>query len=108
MKIVEMTSEQLEALLAEHKRLNPDLPIRPDIKESLELYLSHGIRPGQFLVAVLENDLFEAMSRADSYNAATIHQIVIYIYNRLPCAAFGSRERVQEWLAHFHGPKGAA
>lgn len=37
-----MTSGDLEQMIAEHKRLNPDLKIRDDIKASLDRYAEHG------------------------------------------------------------------
>ena len=36
--------------------------------DSLERYVEHHIKPGSFLRAVLENNLVEAVSRADFIN----------------------------------------
>jgi hypothetical protein len=72
--------------------------IRDDIKESLDNYATHRYQPGGFLMAVLANDLTDACGRADSDNAANLHEIVKYIYNELPGICWGSRERVTEWL----------
>ena len=58
--------------------------IRQDVKESLARYVEHGIEPGGFLRAVLENNLKEACGRADHQNQATLFHIVSYIYNELP------------------------
>lgn len=87
--------------MADHKRLNPDLPIRDDIKMALYNYVEKGWPLGEFLTAVVENDLMEAMGRADSYNRATIHQICTYVYNEMPMSSHGSPEKVTQWMRGF-------
>jgi len=87
-----------QLLTMEHEQLNPKREVSGRVKESLELYVTKGIMPGSFLRAVLENDLFGALSRADSYNRATIFQITKYIYYELPREAWGSREKVKAYL----------
>ena len=98
-----LTPDILEMMLESHHQLNPDLPIRPDIKESLDAYAFKGFRPGGFLTSVLCTDLFGAMERADSYNRATLYQICQYIFCKLPGTCWGSPEAVQEHLASFRG-----
>ena len=93
-----MTKEDVEKMLTEHRELNPDRPIREGIKESLYNYAYHGYELGGFLTAVVENDLFKALGNADSYNRATIYQITSYIYNELPSTCWGSPEVVS---AHY-------
>lgn len=82
-------------------KLLPDeyYPIRDDLYGALERYLNHGINPGSFLTAVLENDLKEAFGRADIMNSANLKNIVGYIYNHLPSNSWGSKERVADYLA---------
>ncbi len=82
-------------------KLEPDpyYPIGDDLYGALERYLNHGINPGSFMTAVLENDLMEAFGRADICNEANMKNIVGYIYNHLPSNSWGSRERVQNYLA---------
>lgn len=93
-----MTEQDFKDLTEEHERLCPELPVRQDVIESLERYVQHGIEPGQFLLAVLENNLMEAFGRADSYNRASLFFILRYIYNELPGNCHGSPERVREFL----------
>jgi hypothetical protein len=62
-------------------------------------YLVHRLQPGHFLTAVLENDLREAMGRADEQSRAGLFQIVKFLYNDAPSICWGSPERVQQWLA---------
>ncbi len=72
--------------------------LKPDIKESLQLYVNKGCPTGSFLQACLENDLLEAAMRADSVNRLMLHEIAGYIYHELPGQCHGSRERVAAWL----------
>ena len=69
-----------------------------NIKESLERYVEHRISPGGFLTAVLENNLMEAMGRADSINRYNLYNICTYIYNELPGHIHGSPEKVKKHL----------
>ena len=96
-----VTREELDAMLAEHERLNPERPVSDAVIESLARYYHAGIKPGRFLMAVLANDLFEAMAQADSYNRATIFQICQYVYNSLPRDCWGSPDHIRHHLAKF-------
>lgn len=96
-EIKTMTEDDLKEMISEHNQLNPDIPIREDVKESLTNWAVKGWVPGGFLLAVLENNLMEAMGRADSYNRATIFQICTFIYNELPHDCHGNPEKVQLW-----------
>lgn len=68
-------------------------------KESIDLYVSERRDPGDFLTAVLSNDLREACARADDSERLNIHQTVQYCYNHIPAGCWGSRERVKSWLS---------
>jgi len=57
----------------------------------------HGIRPGGFLTAVLENDLWRATGFADEDNVQNLRQIVNVAWDYLPFKALGSAERVRNW-----------
>lgn len=67
-------------------------------KESLDRYVQHKIPTGGFLQAVLSNDLFSAMAKADSESSEALKHIVMYIYNELPSECWGSKEKVREFL----------
>lgn len=64
-------------------------------------YFEKGIAPGHFLRAVLENDLFNAMGRADEFNRLALPNYVRFIYNYAPGNSYGSPEKVSAWLAKF-------
>ena len=72
--------------------------IDKNIKDSLSRYVEQGIKPGSFLTAVLENDLMEAMGRADAINRYNLYDICTYIYNELPGRMWGNPEKVKNHL----------
>lgn len=67
-------------------------------KENIDQYALHRIPTGDFLYAVLTNDLFGAMGRADDKNREAIFAICTYIYNNIPSNCWGSKEKVELWL----------
>jgi hypothetical protein len=66
--------------------------------ESLELYVKKRVPPGDFLYAVLTNDLRGAFCHADINNREVMFEIVNYCWNNIPASCWGSRENVQAWL----------
>lgn len=64
----------------------------------IQRYIVDRIEPGSFLCAVLCNDLFDAIARADDEALASLPAIVAWIYNEAPANSHGSRECVTEWL----------
>ncbi len=77
--------------------------IRPDIRAALDRYAEHGLPVGDFLQAVLANDLMDAIGRADDYNRATLYDICCYVHNDMPSACHGSRQAYREWVAAKFG-----
>ena len=75
--------------------------IKPETIASLRRYADHGIPTGNFLRAVLANDLMEAMGRADAENRAAIWHICGYVYNEIPSPCHGSYEIVDAWIEKF-------
>ncbi len=71
--------------------------IPPDVLESLRRYAVNHVPTGGFLAAVLRNDLFEAVGRADHVNQHFLPAICQYIFNCLPLACWGSAEKVEAW-----------
>jgi hypothetical protein len=64
----------------------------------IDRYIERRIEPGSFLRAVLENNLREALGRADETNRDALFDIVAYIYNCCPFNSWGSPEAVETWL----------
>lgn len=67
------------------------------IRDGLENYLIHGIEPGGFLMAVLTNNLYGAVYRADATNVTRIYHIVCFLHT-LPSICFGNKEIVYMWM----------
>ena len=67
----------------------------------MERYLEHGIMPGHFMTAVLENNLSESFARADDEARQLLFAIVSFCYNELPLTAWGSAEKVRGWVARI-------
>ena len=65
---------------------------------ALMRYLNHGIHPGGFLTALLENNLAEAIMRADGINRTLLAEWVEYIWWEIPADAWGSREKCRSWM----------
>lgn len=66
----------------------------PDIVEELTRYIEHGVPLGDFLEAVVKNDLMEAFGRADERNCEDLAHICAWIYNRMPMPA----RQYDQWL----------
>lgn len=67
----------------------------------IERYIRKGIPPGDFLTAVICNDLAESVARADDENIANLPAYVAYFYNEAPGYCWGSKERMKEWMEKF-------
>ena len=61
-------------------------------------YIENRIPPGGFLIAVITNNLQQAVARADEENMANIPAYVAYFYNEAPGNCWGSQEKYQDWL----------
>lgn len=84
-------------------RPDPSL-IEPRFRESIDAYVATGRPAGEFLDAVMSNDLVDAIRRADARAIDNLPHIVSYLYNETPAGCWGSRERVREWVrAHREG-----
>lgn len=68
------------------------------IRGGVRRYVEEGIIPGDFLQAVIRNDLMESFSRADETNIARMFDIVSFFYNETPNACWGSEEKMLSWM----------
>lgn len=74
------------------------MKIKERTLNGIERYVKERIRPGGFLMAVLENNLRESIFRADEENRASLYEIVSYLYWSVPGNCWGSPEIVKKWL----------
>ena len=65
-------------------------------------FYENGIPPGDFLTAVLDNDLKEAAGRADSTNIECLKNYVMWFYNYAPGGTWGFAGATDKWCAAFH------
>jgi hypothetical protein len=72
--------------------------MKTDTIEGLTSFMVHGVPPGDFLRAVLKNDLMGAMGKADEQNRNDIFEICKFVYNEMPHTCHGSAEAVDEWI----------
>lgn len=70
----------------------------------LKRYIDDHCGTGHFLMAVLENNLKEAVHRADEHNLENLPAYVHYLYNKAPSQCWGSPEKVSKWLAEEEEP----
>ena len=68
------------------------------IKTAIDGYVDHGRSIGGFVFAVLCNDLFEAVARADEYSRLCLDDICKYIFNFTSPSCWGSKKKVVDWL----------
>ncbi len=74
----------------------------PDrMMDSIRRYVDSGVPPGDFLAAIICNDLSEAVGRADDENLGNIPAFVSYFYNEAPSRCWHSRGNMLAWMAKF-------
>ena len=60
-------------------------------------YVLFGVAPGDFLQAVLRNDLMGAAGQADSINALNLFEYAVFLRSAAPSTCWGSESAVTEW-----------
>lgn len=63
-------------------------------------YILYGIEPGGCMLAILANDLMEALGRADENTAMGLKEICTFIYSYAPRHCHGSYETTAVWMKH--------
>ena len=64
----------------------------------LHRYIYNHEPVGDFLRAVLCNDLMGACGRADSTNIELLPVYAAYLYNEAPAACHGSKDKYEAWI----------
>lgn len=72
-------------------------------QEKLKAYSEKGLLPGGFLQAILENNLIEAVKRADSESLQNLVAITKWAWDQLPQSIWGSKEAVQKHINKHRG-----
>jgi hypothetical protein len=71
-----------------------------ELKRELERYVMHRLQPGDFLAAVLANDLKRSIAYGGRDAETLLGDLVRYILSETPAECRGSQEKVQRWLAN--------
>lgn len=66
--------------------------------DTIHRYVNDHCPTGDFLYAVLSNNLRDSVGRADEENLKDLSEIVGYCYQYLPTTCWGSPEKVKKWL----------
>ena len=66
--------------------------------DGINRYIEHGIEPGSFLTAVIQNDFVNAVAQADDNNIRNLPAYANYFYNHAPPQCWGSAEVMSEWM----------
>ncbi len=68
--------------------------------DAVNRYIQDGDPPGDFLTAVITNDLREAIARADDHNQINLPAYVAFLHNEAPSQCWGSPEKMKTWMEH--------
>jgi hypothetical protein len=82
--------------MSEKNYENYGAPVR--ILGAIRNHADHHHPCGSFVTAVLENNLMEAIGRADENSQAALFEIVRYVRWEIPSNCHGSVEAVRAWL----------
>ena len=77
--------------------------IRPDMVEALRAYVEEHRPVGDFLKAVISNNLVEAFTRADGENSQNLPAFVNFLLWEVPDMAWGSRHAYKNWISKDQG-----
>jgi hypothetical protein len=69
-------------------------------REGARMWIENGVLPGDFLRAVISNNLKLAFMYADEINTERMKDIVSFWYNEAPMDCWGSEEKVTKWFSH--------
>jgi hypothetical protein len=78
--------------------------IPENMRPELLRWIEDGIRPGDFLNAIIENDLYRTFNIADDENIFRIQSYVKFFYNCTPIGCWGSIIKAKEWEKHHNRP----
>lgn len=68
------------------------------MQSAIMRYIELGIKPGDFLTAVITNDLRNAVGYADATNLPLIPLYVRWFYNEAPSGCHGSTAEMKNWI----------
>ncbi len=94
-----MSGESDDSMILDVEKVGAHWPGIPKlVLEAMGLYFNAHVRPGNFLMACLENDLVGAFEKADPWSLEALPQIVRVLVNDTPANAWGSPMLVARWI----------
>jgi len=78
------------------------------MREGILLYLLDGYPPGDFLCAIIDNNLKEACHAADSTNIRLLPAYVAFFYNCAPLLSWGLPNSMRGYCTLHAGARGTA
>lgn len=83
----------------EEARKHPEFSRIPEhVLAGVYSFVEHRTEPGHFLSAVLCDNLFEAVGRADKESGAALRELVCFIHCEVPTMCYGNTIKVRGWL----------
>ena len=76
-----------------------DFVIPTYMRQGLYNYIHCHFPCGNFLRAVLKNDLAAAVCRADDNNLHSLPAYISFLYNHAPSTCWGSTEKYENWVS---------
>lgn len=81
----------------------PDYSKLPErLRGGVQRYIEKGIIPGDFLIAIIQNNLTETFARADDDMIKVIQEIVSWFYWEPPAGCWGSITKMNKWAKERH------
>ena len=82
-----------------HLQPDANLELIPEhCRDSLIAYIEYGRPVGDFLAAVICNDLRGAIGRADEVNLPRLKDYITLLYQYVPSECWGNGHRYSDWL----------
>lgn len=80
-----------------------DVPVH--LRDGIDRYIRHGVKPGSGLCAVISNNLVAAVARLDEPSIAGLPALVRFFVNFTPPECWGSEQKLDAWvkLGGIHG-----
>lgn len=75
-----------------------DTYVPVNLRHGIQKYIEHGIPPGNFLEAVLCNDLKGACFSGDPFTVKYLPTLVRWLWNYAPLNCHGADHKVRTWI----------
>ena len=77
---------------------NIDYEILPsNLQHGIYIWIEHGIRPGDFLWTLINNDFIGICGRADHINQLRFMDLANFMYNQAPSLCWHHKNLIEAW-----------